>query len=325
MATLSRHIGAHIFPGKSKSVDTLLEAKTLYMRSKQPSKRPISASDSSSSSQEPASESFEHENHGVTIPQSPPTSSSQREAAAAVLDDRMDVEISSSLEDDKKRSKKKERKVPLTPHVLQRPSRIPLKHRSPLRRPFSTRGLVAVNSRWRPPMKPTMQPMHDGATHRAMKEEERQMRLQHGLPRNVQPVVITTKYRQYKLDPEDLLKGCATDKDRKFMSMVANNGRLLPVERWKRYTLVQGETYNHDMGIFTALDLALITIVLNFYTDMRRLMQGRRQKIRVSDVQYMINNVWANQVHNTSKMIWQPHFKTTKPVRLRHRHETEKD
>jgi len=104
------------------------------------------------------------------------------------------------------------------------------------------------------------------------------------------------------------------------MDMVTRNGRLLPVERWKRYTLVQAETFKHDLGIFIALDLALVAVTLTFYSDMRRLMHGRRQRIRRSDVRYLIDHVWSKHVTEPYKIL-QPEFTATRPVSVHHRDE----
>jgi len=215
-------------------------------------------------------------------------------------------------------TRKKKAKFIHDAYLLTRPSHNPLNKGTSARVRFHRVGLVPVTSYWRPPIQPSMESPQDGVAVRSQKKQEREERVTMGLPRNVQPVTITTRYRQFKLEPANLLKGCRSDSDRRFMNMVTRNGRLLPIDRWKCYTLVQAETFQHDMGTFVALDLALLTLILNFYNDMRRLLQGRRQKIRVDDVRYLIDNVWGNQVVNASKILV-PQFKTSKPIRLRHR------
>lgn len=171
-------------------------------------------------------------------------------------------------------------------------------------RNFVSEKLIKVNSRWKPLTKPSLHPMRDGVTFMAEKEKRKAEREQLGLPRNVQPVIINTKFQQYKLSHEDLMKGCSTERDRRFMKVFANHNRLMPIDRWKRYTLVHGKVFNHDLGVFLALDLALATVALNFYRDMRALLAGRRKKVRVSDVNYLINNVWSRQASETAKIYW---------------------
>lgn len=149
-----------------------------------------------------------------------------------------------------------------------------------------------------------MKPSRESKRDQARRKEERDARRTLGLLVNSRPVVIATKYPQFTLGRDGLFNGSGNDADRRFMELLENHGRLLAQNRWIRYTLVHGETFKHDLGIFVALDIALATLMLNFYNDMQWLRSvSRHKKIRADDVRYLIDNVWSQRIVASSKIL----------------------
>jgi hypothetical protein len=180
---------------------------------------------------------------------------------------------------------------------LSRPSRNPKLFPSKTRKPFKTHSLTRVNSEWRPPLKPSR---HNDKVNAALRSK-----LTKTLPKNVCPVVIRTKYPAYKMSNEELHNGCNSERDHEFLNLIAKYGRLLPSDRWKEWTLMEGGNYQHDLGLFSALDLALIAFIVNFNHDIKSLLGSNgRKKIRSVDIEYLMNHIWTRRALAHSKIIY---------------------
>lgn len=117
-----------------------------------------------------------------------------------------------------------------------------------------------------------------------------------GLPRNTIPLVLRTLYPQYALERRLLLEACQKPRDERLMRLFLDYGRLVSVEVWKEFTLADALTYEHDHGLFIALDAILVAYFYNLMTDLVSLLaaEGRR-RVTHEDVHFVLRTLWPSR------------------------------
>lgn len=117
-----------------------------------------------------------------------------------------------------------------------------------------------------------------------------------GLPRNTVPFILRTLYPQFALERRLLLEACQKPRDERFMRLFMDYGRLVSVELWKEFTLADALVYEHDHGLFIALDAILVAYFHNLMTDLISLLaaEGRRRVTR-EDVHFVLRTLWPGR------------------------------
>lgn len=117
-----------------------------------------------------------------------------------------------------------------------------------------------------------------------------------GLPRNTIPFVLRTLYPQYALEKKFLLNACQKPRDERLMRLFMDHGRLVSIDVWKEFTLVGALTYEHDHGLFIALDAILVAYFHNLMTDLISLLSAEsRRRVTRDDINFILRTVWPNR------------------------------
>lgn len=149
-------------------------------------------------------------------------------------------------------------------------------------------------------------PLASVASRDEKKEEKRRrstfMKAQ-GLPQNTLPLTVSTLYPQYAATREHLMAVCEKPRDQRFMKLFLDQGRLVPNEVWRRFTLMEALTYEHDHALFIALDTALVTFFFNLHTDLITLLaaEGRR-RVTANDIRLLLQEIWPSRTRSRESL-----------------------
>ncbi len=83
------------------------------------------------------------------------------------------------------------------------------------------------------------------------------------------------------------------EKVKRIIDLIRSSKRLVSQSKWDDYLLVCGATYNKYRETYTALDVALLSAVYNFYLKLQNLMAYRRKRtVSEDDIQLVIRTAY---------------------------------
>jgi hypothetical protein len=124
-----------------------------------------------------------------------------------------------------------------------------------------------------------------------------------GLPQNTLPLTVSTLYPQHSATREQLMAVCERPRDVRFMKLLLEQGRLVPNDVWRRFTLMEALSYEHDHALFIALDAALVTFFFNLHADLVTLLaaEGRR-RVTAKDIRLLLQEVWPSRTRGRESL-----------------------